>query len=768
MSAPVLLFLGTSEDKNYVPKLKPLVGGATVFVKLEPISTITEILLYCKSRGITGVISTNTTLLTKLLGREQARGTAKLSEYAGSYIKRDGIEFVFISPLEQLVTVTYGTFIARRFISKLAFPENWIKVPPFSFRLITPANAEEVFTEFSSPSVLAISCDIETYKTNLTIRCIGYTAIVLEAAGTIKTISAVLPITSDFELAWMRRFNWELQAPKIFQKGRYDIAYLSRYNAVPFNYLWDTSNLFHCWYSELPKDLAFLQSFFVREAMYWKDLAETNDLQEYYRYNALDTWATACCWMAQIQEMPQWAKENYLQEFPLQFPCHLSEMTGIRRNAERLQEARTAIDVVLAAEKQSLDTMLGVKNFNANSPIQMKALLKILGCSDLDGSGEKELVKAAFRHPLNNRIITKIIGIPGSSEMEELGIRGLRKLKSTYLRTDDDITKTSKGGSKDFNGRVLYSLSPDGTDTGRLASSEHAFWCGLNIQNQPRGRIIKSTLEADTDFMFAECDLEQAESRDTAFISGDTALISAVTGTRDFHSVNTAAFFGVPYESVYDDSTRKVVNKLLRDIAKRVNHGANYNMGPQVLIDTMGLTRIYLAARLLGLNKLWTPIQIATYLLDCFHRTYPGITGMYYPSVIHTISTTQMLKGATGWTRYCFGKPDKNKRQLNAYVAHAPQSLNAMVLNKAYLKVFYEIAINPQFSKHFKLCAQIHDSILFQFRIGHEYLANMVKERMEIPITVKGCDGKVRTFTVPAALKAGKDGKGARFWSDIE
>jgi outer membrane usher protein FimD/PapC len=39
---------------------------------------------------------------------------------------------------------------------------------------------------------------------------------------------------------------------------------------------------------------------------------------------------------------------------------------------------------------------------------------------------------------------------------------------------------------------------------------------------------------------------------------------------------------------------------------------------------------------------------------------------------------------------------------------------------------------------------------------------------MEIPVTVKGYDGKVRTFTVPAALKAGKDGKGATHWSKTE
>jgi hypothetical protein len=39
---------------------------------------------------------------------------------------------------------------------------------------------------------------------------------------------------------------------------------------------------------------------------------------------------------------------------------------------------------------------------------------------------------------------------------------------------------------------------------------------------------------------------------------------------------------------------------------------------------------------------------------------------------------------------------------------------------------------------------------------------------MEIPVSVKGVDGKIRTFTVPAALKAGKDGLGAKYWSETE
>ncbi len=610
-------------------------------------------------------------------------------------------------------------------------------------------------------SAFAIAVDIETLKRNLTIRCIGYTALFLSKSGVLSTHSCVLPMDTMFNVSLMRKFNWDLKAPKIFQNGKYDISYLARYNAVPYNYLWDTANMFHSWYTELPKDLAFLGAFFVRKAMYWKDLANTSDLHEYYRYNALDTWTTGLVFVAWMLQAPEWAKRNYAMEFPLTFPCHLCEMTGIKRDLKELEIARKEADEAIERDNISLSKMVGTypNIFNVNSAPQNAALRKILGCADIASSGKIFLAKIASRHPINARIVKKITDI-----------REKRKLASTYLRlpTDKAKDKDDTDGSKELNGRVLYSLNPHGTDSGRLASREHHFWCGLQIQNITRGPSVKRTLIADPGFLFAEVDLEQAESRDTAYVSGDKNLIAAVSNGRDFHATNAASFFGVAYELIYSDEHKKTLDKVLRDLAKRVNHGANYLMGPGVLIDTMGEENIWKAKRLLGLPQHFGLMQVAEYLLAQFHRTYPALASTFYPGVVADVMTKRMLVGATGWTRYCFGNPRDNKRDKNSYVSHVPQSLNAMVLNKAFMRVFYEIALHSQHSLNFKLIAQIHDSILFQFRIGHEYLCEMVRERMEVPVTIKGYDGVVRTFTVPAAVKAGADGKGATRWSETE
>lgn len=768
-----VIFWGTSQDKDFLSFLKGCVGSYTVFLRLEPVNTLSQIQLYCKAKKVTKVVSTSVLLLKKLLHWDKTKSPS-LSNYAGSHFTIPGfkegdpeIEVVFIAPLKQLVTVPSGKFIAKRIISKLTKKDTWYTTTNFHWNLLTPENEENLYTQFGNAFLIAV--DIETFRENATIRCISYTAFIHDKeAGAFHSHSVVLPLDSDYNLAIMRKWNL-LSAPKVLQNGKYDISYLCRYNAPLYNYLYDTANLFHSWYSELPKDLGFLNAFFVREAVYWKDLAETNDLHEYYRYNALDTWGTGNAFLAMLLEIPDYAIENYLQEFPLTFPCHLAEMTGIERDMDRLTEARAKQQEIVDTNTASLNVMLDIpegSSFNVASPPQMKAMLKILGCTDLKSTDEKSLKKARFRHPFNARIINKCIET-----------RKARKLISTYLTVGKEFHRQDGTGS-----RVLYALNPHGTDTSRLASTEHHFWCGLQVQNIPRPNpdsgipysVVKWTLKADPDFYLAEVDLEQAESRDTAYISGDETLIENVEHSPDFHCANASAFFGISFEELYDVVTHKKLNTRIRDLAKNVNHGANYNMGPYVLIDTMTEENIVKAKGLLKLPRTWGYKEVAEYLLEQFHRTYPSIRAVFYAGVVEEILATNKLTSKAQypdgkvWTRYCFGNPQKSKTHLNSYIAHPPQSLNAQTLNRAWLSVFKDIAMHPKHSRNFKLLAQIHDSILFQYRIGHYYLCEMVKERMEIPITIKAYDGITRTFTVPAGIKAGIDGNEATYWSQTE
>src|SRR5438094_9194311 len=149
IKSETLLFLGTAEDEPYLQRLKPLVGTANVFVVTKPVTTLTEIIMYCKKRNVTGVISTNTSVLLKLLAAKgNDKQKANLDDYQGSYFLHSGIEFVFIQKLELLVKgADYQPFITRRFISKLTTPQQWYSVPKFQFELLTTRNYEAIFQE---------------------------------------------------------------------------------------------------------------------------------------------------------------------------------------------------------------------------------------------------------------------------------------------------------------------------------------------------------------------------------------------------------------------------------------------------------------------------------------------------------------------------------------------------------------------------------------------------------------------------------------------
>ena len=722
-----LLFLGTPDDEPYLPRLKPLLGGTRTKVSTEKVTTWTEVQMFCAKAGITGVITTQLSLLQRLAVTDPK---PSIDNYAGSLFKRSGIEIVIVHPLAQLFTVSYGKFLAQRYISKLVSPAKWLQAPIFHWEVATPSNIGDHYHDMRSHAI-AIAVDIETIQEPLGITCVGYTSVCWDG-NIFYTNTIVVPFTDTYMIEWAAKFN-ELPVPKITQNGKYDNAYLIAYGIPLTMWLWDTANMMHCTYCELPKSLDALTAFFLREGQYWKHEAKGVSLTstDYYLYNAKDTYNTACIFLAWMLEAAPYAKHNYLLEFPVNYPCILSEATGLRANLNTLHALRDKKLSLIATLTTTLQQSLGVPGFNTNSPKQVSQLLTVLGCKDLKSSDSKNLTKAGSRHALN-QFFTGLI----------LAIRKHKKVVSTNLVPE-----------KLYKGRVLYSLNPHATDTSRLASGEHHFWTGQNIQTMPREPGVKDYMEPDPGFLLFEIDKAQAESRATGYISGDQNLIANVESPRDFHSINASAFFGIPYEDIYDDEHGKTINKPIRQLSKNTNHGANYNMGPSVMLDTMGEENVANAKTLLGLPRFWSLVKVCEHLLAVFAKTYPRVRINYQQWVIATVDAIHSLSLYNGWTRICFGNPAKSKPDLNALVANCPQGTIAQMLNKAYVRTMYEVWYPNQ--NDFKLCAQIHDSILGQYRIGHEHLVKQVVDIMETPVEITDIDGTRRIMKIPADATLG-------------
>ena len=733
MNTPIL-FLGTAEDKHYLFCLRQSLAGEQVRVNLNPVDMLSEVAMLCKGQGIKYVVTTQKSLISKLCSTASAKDQT-IDNYQGNllYDSKHDIHFLIVSPLKQTQTIPHGQFLLDRYCSKITKPGRWIDTDEFNWELLGSGDSYESALFCITNSIL-VAIDIETRK-DLSMSCVSYTCLLGVTAKGMQTRTFVVPLPyklsiEDYEYrySYMAKFN-ATTTPKVGQNFKYDISYLHRYHCPVTNWLWDTMAMHHSYYCELPKDLGTISSFYLRSSVFWKNEGDSGNEYDLYQYNAQDTWNTLWVMLAWLAEAPKYARDNYLLEFPVLIPCVLSEATGLLVDKDKFEEIRLAKTAEAQRERLELGLNLATPNFNPGSPKQVKQLLTIIGCKDLAASSDdKTLKKVAYRHPYNEFLVDKITAY-----------RKAAKLVSTYLKED-----------KIFRGRILYGLSPYGTDTGRLSSKSHNFWTGLQIQNIPREGGIKEFMIADPGFLIGEADYAQNESRTTGYITGDTVLIDNVESDLDFHKSNASMFFGVAYAAVTKD---------LRQLAKPVNHGANYNMGPEVLVDTMGLINIFKASHMLGLPSNYTARQVGQYLLGCFAKTYKIVTNDYKTWVRYQVETHRLLIGATGWTRYCFGNPSKSKPSLNAYIAHSPQSLGAMLLNTAYVRVFNEVWIPHH--NNFKLCAQIHDSILFQYREGHEYLADMVAVCMTNETKVTDIKGKARTMIVPVDLSIG-----GKSWQD--
>lgn len=781
-----VLFIHDKSESGFLPQVKAMLTGFNIKVSSTELVTLTNLDLSCQRVGAKRVVTSQPHLIKKL-AEHRGDPDPKPSNYEGSLFTYAGLEIICLPALRQIHTKSYGRFLIQRYISKITQPHKWPKQTKFQYQLVdSPEDIQAMEQDLLNAEILVI--DVENdYQTNcekfvpaeVVPKLINGTAQLITEIGFTGMYwndEAKEYVTRTYTVRlWPLNFSEKYDAckrlvessvPKCMQNGKTDTIKLMRIGMVVSNYLYDTLNLMHCMYSELPKSLDFLMAFGVRSMCYWKWMGKSPDPDLQAEYNALDTWATANALIALIAEINstcKWAVPNYMMEFPVVFPSLMMEMQGIPANMQRVQEAYDERIALAETLRNELEIMVSVKGFNPSSPKQVLTLLKAYGHKDAEDTNEKTLDKLRNRDPILGRIISHI-----------LDIRGIIKEASTYLHP-----------GKFLNGMFYASFNPHGTDTGRLASSEHAFNVGGNEQNIPRGKShkslkwsVKDCFELPEGWAFAECDYAQAESRDTAYITGDLGYIKAVDESPDFHSANASRFFGVPFEEIYDVEKGEVINKALRNLAKPVNHGANYNMGAWMMLVSMGEKEVAKAQKLLGLNPKWSLQRVCEHLLDQFDKSYPVIRGDFQRWIKAKVSADRKLTNPLGWTRYCFGNPSQDKMALNAYVAQLPQSLNASTLNKAIMNVFWNVVM--KYGSYVRIFAQIHDSILVGYRvlerdITHEgetlpstsndpaFFPNLVVKQMQFPVPVTDIRGIKRILEVPADCNYGE-----RTWGGIK
>lgn len=396
-----IIFHITEEDRPYLPILKPLLAGrAQTYIDTTIPTSAIEFVIKSKQKNGAAIISTSQKLLSLIDHEKDSK--PRISDYSGSIFNIRDTEFLFVDPLANLVTTPTGKFILQRFLSKILAPENWIPEPPFRWELFEPARTIYLSSFFTNCSLIAIDIETRIGDKDRVITCVGFCGIEL-VGGRMTVVTVVVPMDSTYNVSFVRKIC-NLSVPKVLQNGKYDIAYLLRYNCPITNYAFDIINLFHCWFSELPKDLGFISAFMLRNYTFHKNDGKSGTKMDYYQYNAKDCYTTIFSCLALLQEIPDYAVHNFLQEFPLVFPCILSEQTGIKWDSQKAAELLLQVEKDMEVEKQKLQTMVACPTYNPNSPPQTVRLFALLGSKDITGSTPPEKDKVSSRHPLNKRI----------------------------------------------------------------------------------------------------------------------------------------------------------------------------------------------------------------------------------------------------------------------------------------------------------------------------------------------------------------------------
>lgn len=112
-----------------------------------------------------------------------------------------------------------------------------------------------------------------------------------------------------------------------------------------------------------------------------------------------------------------------------------------------------------------------------------------------------------------------------------------------------------------------------GTDTGRPSCEKP------NLLQMPSRDEFRSCFIAPPNHLFVVCDYAQMELRLMAQLSKDPVMLKAFNDGLDLHTNTASLMYNVPY----DDVTEKQ-----RKIAKTINFGTLYGMGPGKLQETLG------------------------------------------------------------------------------------------------------------------------------------------------------------------------------------
>ncbi len=396
------------------------------------------------------------------------------------------------------------------------------------------------------------------------------------------------------------------------------------------------------------------------------------DLEDACKYAAEDAYITAKLYnlflkKLELQNATHLIEEAREVEFPFIHTLLRMEREGIELNGAFLEEFLVEVKVTLGELTKSIYELAG-SEFNINSTKQLGVVLfetlgLPVGKKTKTGYSTNEKVLHGLKE--THKIIPKL-----------LEYREVYKLYSTYIEPLLQLSKESK------RSRIHTSFVQTGTATGRLSSKNP------NLQNiptrTPLGAKIREAFVAGKGKKLIGIDYSQIELRLLAHYSQDSVLISAFKEDKDIHLQTAIVLFGEEEASIK------------RSIAKTVNFGLLYGMGPKKLSDTLGITT-----------------KEAKEIIERYFESFPTVK-TYFRSIVDSSKKNGFVETLLKRRRYFdyenatpMFRAAYERESVNSVFQGGAADLIKLSMNKIDALIREE-EINA------KILLQIHDELIFE------------------------------------------------------
>ncbi|MCL5946505.1 MAG: DNA polymerase I [Chloroflexi bacterium] len=401
-------------------------------------------------------------------------------------------------------------------------------------------------------------------------------------------------------------------------------------------------------------------------------------------------------------------------EVPLIDVLAAMELAGVAIDGDALRSMSQRIGQQLLELEEKIFAAAG-HPFNVNSPAQLgRVLFEELKLP----VGSNRRLKTGY--PTGSEILEELRPIHPIVGFV-LGFRELAKLKSTYVDRLPELVNPDTG-------RVHTSLRQHVVATGRLSSIEP------NLQNIPvrtaAGREIRRAfIPGEPGWLLLSADYSQIELRVLAHLSGDPTLTAAFLAGEDIHAATAARVFRVPISDVQPDQRR---------IAKVINFGILYGMGPDALAKQIESTR----------NE-------AKRFIEQYFQTFPEVQ-RFIEGTKRQAAKLGYVTTITGRRRFMEDLQDPRRAiqaQAERAAVNAPvQGSAADIIKIAMVRLHHELQ-QARFTT--RMLLQVHDELVFEVpRNELDVAAPMIKKGMEEAYTLR--------VPIKVEIKVGPN------WADME